>query len=55
MTVIDHVAARIEQWTRTYFSASAVVWAIEERRKPDPSDLRRLGLDPWAFITMGHG
>jgi hypothetical protein len=55
MTIIDRLATRIARWTRTYSSAGAVARAIEDRRRPDPDDLRRLGLDPWAFITIGHG
>ena len=55
VTIIDHLAHRIARWTRSYFSASAVVWAVADGRRPDPDAIRRAGLDPWAFVGMGHG
>ena len=55
MSIIEHLARRIAGWTRTCLSAGAVVRAIEDGRRPAPEDMRRVGLDPWAFVGMGHG
>jgi hypothetical protein len=36
-------------------SASRVAGAIRGDRSPQPRDLVRLGIDPAAFTSMGHG
>ena len=36
-------------------SAVAVAAAVEARRTPDPQDLRRLGIDPRSYLSMGLG
>ena len=35
--------------------AVRVTGAVQSRVKPNPKDLRRLGMDPRAFTTIGHG
>lgn len=36
-------------------SAQQVVSALESNRRPDANHLRRLGVDPAVFLSMGHG
>jgi hypothetical protein len=36
-------------------SARQVAAAVEVRRTPREADLRRLGIDPAAFTSIGHG
>lgn len=36
-------------------SASNVAWAVEGNRRPDPADLRRLGIDPVNFHRVQMG
>lgn len=33
-------------------SANNVAWAVEGNRRPDPADLRRLGIDPASFARI---
>jgi hypothetical protein len=40
---------------RTIRSASRLASACEGGRRPHPDDLRRLGIDPHAFTSIGHG
>jgi len=47
--------SRIGDLFATIGSAVAVAGAIENRSKPRASDLRRLGIDPKAFTSIGHG
>ena len=54
MSIIEHLARRIAGWTRTCLGAGAAVRAIEDGRWPASQDMRRAGLDPWAFVGMGH-
>ena len=46
---------RVSRALGTVFTASAVVAAIQADRKPKSSDLVRLGIDPRAFTSIGHG
>jgi hypothetical protein len=55
MTRTSTLIQRIADAIAVYFSAGAVMSAIEARRRPDPDDMRRLGLDPSAFVGIGHG
>lgn len=50
-----NVLAGIADTLRTVRSASHVAAALEGHRRPDPEHLRRLGMDPRAFLSMGHG
>lgn len=50
-----NVFASIAETLRTVRSASHVAAALEGHRQPDPKHLRRLGIDPRAFLSMGHG
>jgi hypothetical protein len=36
-------------------SAARVAAAVENGTAPNAGDLRRLGIDPRAFSTIGHG
>ena len=55
MTRTNRSLQRMADWARLYFSAGAVVRAIKVDRDPRPDDLRRLGIDPRAFLSLGHG
>jgi hypothetical protein len=55
MTIINRFVASIAQWARTWSSARSVVAAIESRRTPHAVDMRRLGIEPRAFLSIGHG
>jgi hypothetical protein len=47
--------SRLRGAAETLASATRVAAAVEARRKPPVSDLRRLGIDPHAFTSIGHG
>ncbi|MFT3975278.1 MAG: hypothetical protein QM699_18120 [Amaricoccus sp.] len=52
---INRIAARISNAFGQARSASRVVAALQTNRQPDPQDLRRLGMDPRVFLSIGHG
>jgi hypothetical protein len=47
--------AKLKSSLAVFVSATRVASAVENRRRPQASDLRRLGMDPHAFTTIGHG
>jgi hypothetical protein len=47
--------AKLKSSLAVFASATRVAAAIENRRRPDPVDVRRLGMDPHAFTTIGLG
>jgi hypothetical protein len=47
--------AKLKRSLAAFASATRVAGAIESRRRPDPHDLRRLGIDPQAFTSIGIG
>lgn len=49
------VIERVSVWVASFASASAIAAAVEQHRRPEPSDLRRLGIDPQSYLSMGHG
>jgi hypothetical protein len=49
------VLARFRSSLATYAAASRVAAAVESYRRPRETDLRRLGIDPHAFTSIGHG
>ena len=53
--IIERIAERIARWIGVYLTTSAVVAAIGQHRAPDPDDLRRLGMHPADFLSLGHG
>ena len=54
-STIRIVAARLAGWIDSYVSAGAVVRALQDGRRPDPDHLRQLGIDPQAYLGIGHG
>lgn len=46
---------RVRSAAELFASAVRVAGAVEGRVAPDPRDLRRMGIDPRAFTTIGHG
>jgi hypothetical protein len=57
MTVsyLRSLAARVIGGIERLQSAGAVAAAVEAHRRPRAADLRRLGIDPAAFTSIGHG
>ena len=55
MTSVRNVYERIVSAAGVVGSAIRVAGALESRRTPDPRDLRRMGMDPKAFTSIGHG
>lgn len=49
------IANRISATAGTVRSATHVIAAIHANRRPEPEHVRRLGMDPRAFLTIGHG
>jgi hypothetical protein len=49
------VLARLKSSLATFVAASRVAAAVENHRRPRTADLRRLGIDPQAFTSLGHG
>jgi hypothetical protein len=47
--------AKLKSSFAVFVSATRVAAAVENHRRPQVSDLRRLGIDPHAFTTLGHG
>ena len=54
-SMIHSLATRLAGWIDSYVSAGAVVRALQDGRKPDPDHLRQLGIDPQAYLGIGHG
>jgi hypothetical protein len=50
-----HFVNRAIEFFAQVRSASAIAAAVDSGRTPRPADLRRLGMDPHAFTSMGHG
>jgi hypothetical protein len=51
----NRIVSRISNALGTVRSASHVAAALEANRRPEAVHLRRLGIDPHAFTTFGHG
>lgn len=49
------VIERLSGWVAIFASASAIAAAVEGNRRPDLRDLRRLGIDPQSYLSIGHG
>ena len=47
--------AKLKSSLAVFVSASRVAAALESHNRPLASDLRRLGIDPKAFTSLGHG
>jgi hypothetical protein len=47
--------ARLKSSFEVFVSATRVAAAVENRRRPRPSDMKRLGFDPDAFTSIGLG
>lgn len=45
---------RIADFIGVFGSAVAVSRCVEARRRPDPSDLRRIGINPEDFYRIGR-
>jgi hypothetical protein len=52
---MNRIVTEIVSFYRQVVSAIAVSAAVESRRTPEPHHLRRLGIDPRAFLSIGHG
>jgi hypothetical protein len=50
-----HIVDRVIEFFAQIRSASAIAAAVESGRTPRLADLRRFGMDPQAFTSMGHG
>ncbi len=46
---------RVRSALELFGSAARVATAVEQHVAPDPRDLRRMGFDPKAFTSIGHG
>lgn len=55
MTTIETIIARIGAAFADLQAAAVAAQAVESGRTPLDADLRRLGIDPQAFSTIGHG
>ena len=55
MTSVRSMFGRVRSAARVFASAVRVAGALESRLAPDPQDLRRMGIDPKAFMSIGHG
>lgn len=49
------VLASFRSSLATFAAATRVAAALESSRRPSPVDLRRLGIDPQDFTSIGHG
>jgi hypothetical protein len=49
------VLARLKSSLAVFAAATRVAAAVENHRRPHTTDLRRLGIDPQAFASLGHG
>jgi hypothetical protein len=52
---INRFAARITDVFGQLRSAGHIIAAVRVDRRPDPEHVRRLGMDPRAFLSIGHG
>lgn len=52
---INRLVSRISHAFGQVRSAGHVVAAIQANRQPSPEHVRRLGMDPRAFLSIGHG
>jgi len=55
MTRVRNIFGRVRSAAGLFASAVRVAGALESRVVPEPRDLRRMGMDPRAFMTIGHG
>jgi hypothetical protein len=55
MTSVRSMYGRVRSAAGLFASAVRVAGALESRVSPNPQDLRRMGIDPHAFTTIGHG
>lgn len=55
MTSVRNMFGRVRSAAKLFGSAVRVAGALESRVNPDPQDLRRMGIDPRAFTTIGIG
>jgi hypothetical protein len=55
MTTIRTMATWLVEGLKRLQSAGAISAAVEARRVPRTRDLQRLGIDPRAFTSIGHG
>jgi hypothetical protein len=55
MTSVRNMFGRVRSAASFFGSAVRVAGAIESRVAPDARDLRRMGIDPKAFTTIGLG
>jgi hypothetical protein len=55
MTSSDTFFRRVADVYATLGSATRAARATQAGRSPAAVDLERLGIDPRAFLTMGHG
>lgn len=49
------IASRVSNVFGQVRSASHIVAAVQANRQPNPEHVRRLGMDPRAFLSIGHG
>jgi hypothetical protein len=49
------VLATLKSSIAMFAAASRAAAAVETHRRPRSLDLRRLGIDPQAFTSLGHG
>lgn len=55
MTAVRNTFGQLRSVLDIFGSAIRVANAVENGGKPALHDLRRLGVDPRAFTTIGHG
>ena len=55
MSSVRSVFGRVRSALELFGSAVRVAQAVQSDARPDPRDLRRCGIDPMAFTTIGHG
>lgn len=52
---INRIAATFSDAFGEKRSATRLVGGIDATRRPVPESVRRLGMDPRAFLSIGHG
>lgn len=55
MTNVRSMLGQVRSALSLFATATRVAGAIELRKPPHPDDLRRIGIDPRAFTSIGHG
>ena len=55
MISMRNAFGRLRSAMGLFGSAVRVAGALDSGVAPDPQDLRRIGIDPRAFTTIGHG